>query len=77
MKTLQRLCIIIVLCVVLGAPVSAGDIQTGIAPPPPSAPMQAAKTDTTTWASETAETEQSVLIHELQLGLLQTLLVVF
>jgi hypothetical protein len=41
MKTLRRLCVALVFTLALTIPAFAGEIETGVAPPPPSQPQTA------------------------------------
>jgi len=84
MKTLRQLCVASVFVFSLTFPAFAGEIQTGVAPPPPSQPAQTATPngDIQTGVTGQAETGSSEATAadsaaEIALNLLQSVLALF
>ena len=84
MKTLRQLCVASVFVFSLTFPAFAGEIQTGVAPPPPSQPAQTATVNDEmqtglTGQEETGSDEVSATdsATEIALNLLQSVLALF
>jgi hypothetical protein len=83
MKNLRRLCGALVFTLALTIPAFAGDIQTGVAPPPPSQPQTATVNGdiqtTVTGQEETGSSEATATdsATEIALNLLQSVLALF
>jgi hypothetical protein len=84
MKTLRQLCVASVFVFSLTFPAFAGEIQTGVAPPPPSQPAQTATVNGEIQTGLTGQEEMGSgevsatdSATEIALNLLQTVLALF
>jgi hypothetical protein len=84
MKTLRQLCVASVFVFALTIPAFAGEISTGVAPPPPSQPAQTATVNGEistgiTGQEETSSSEATAAdsATEIALNLLQSVLALF